>query len=113
MLLYIITPRSIPEAMVLSTERRQSGLHVTLLCALLLISAQAFAYAHLHSGIDHAPTLDCNTCTVAKHQLLAIIDGAVPDQPLVLAPSHGVAATVPAPATTSAPAFQARAPPRS
>jgi hypothetical protein len=110
MLLYIITPLSYPDAVQLPDKRQQPAFYVTLLCALLMLSAQSLAYAHLHS-IDHAPGLECSACTLAKNQLVAVVDNAAADLPLVLAATTPPVALTPAPANSSIPLFQARAPP--
>jgi hypothetical protein len=97
---------------VLLKKRPQPVFFVTLLCALLLVGAQSLAYAHLHS-LDHAPGLECSACTLAKNQLLAIVDNAATDLPLVFAPVRPFVALAPAPTGSSTSLFRARAPPNS
>jgi hypothetical protein len=109
MLLYIITPSPTPD-LLLPEKRHQPALYVTLLCALLMLSAQSLAYAHLHSS-DHVPGLECGACTLAKNQLVAIVDNAAADEPPAPAPTQPLVTPTPAPANSSPPLFQARAPP--
>jgi hypothetical protein len=109
MLLYIITSSPTPDVL-LPDKRQQPALYVTLLCALLMLGAQSLAYAHLHS-IDHAPGLECSACTLAKNQLVAIVDNGAADLPPALAPTQPLVAITLAPANSSTSLFQARAPP--
>jgi hypothetical protein len=60
----------------LATASRHTAYWVTIVSALLLISAQAFAHGHLHVGLGEPAPPDCTECALAKVPLTLVGEAA-------------------------------------